>query len=308
MAISRRMLIGIVAAAVAVVVVLLVWKPTVIIYGVQRAGLYASIALPMALILGIVGIVNLAHGEFLMLGAYFVYLFSTNLGVDPMVAMLPAVIVLAILGLLAYKATIQHVLKAPELNQVILTFGLAIIASQTVNLIATTQPRKVSVGYASASASIGELTFGTFDFTYVLAAIVIVVGLMLFLRRTKTGKAALAVGQNPKGAAIVGINVGRTYLVVFSIAVGILGIVATLFAVRYSLFPAVGAPFTMKSLAIVAMAGLGNLTAVVYCAAGLGLAEALINSFPGYGGWAEIVFFALIVIVIMIRSFRGAKR
>ncbi|MFP4484750.1 MAG: branched-chain amino acid ABC transporter permease [Spirochaetaceae bacterium] len=308
MAISRRTLIGITAAAVAVVIVLLVWRPTVLIYGIQRAGLYASIALPMALILGIVGIVNLAHGEFLMLGAYFVYLFSTNLGADPLMAMIPAMVLLFVLGILAYKATIQHVLSAPELNQVILTFGLAIIASETVNLIATTQPRKVSVGYSSASASIGELTFGIFDFTYVLAAIVIVVGLMLFLRRTRLGKAALAVGQNPKGAAIVGINVGRTYLLVFSLAVGILGIIATLFAVRYSLFPAVGAPFTMKSLAIIAMAGLGNLTAVVYCAAGLGLAEAFITSFRGYGGWAEIVFFALIVIVIMVRSFRGAKR
>jgi branched-chain amino acid transport system permease protein len=228
--------------------------------------------------------------------------------VDPLLARVPAALILFVLGMLAYKGAIQHVIDAPELNQVILTFGLAIIASQTVNLIATTQPRKVSAEYASASATVGDLTFGTFDFTYVLAAIVIVVGLMLFLRRTKLGKAALAVGQNPKGAAIVGINVGRTYLLVFSIAVAILGIIATLFAVRYSLFPAVGAPFTMKSLAIVAMAGLGNLSAVVWCALGLGVAEALISSFPGYGGWADIVFFALIVVVIMVRSFRGTKR
>lgn len=308
MAISRRMLIGIVAAAAAVVILLLVWKPTVLIYGVQRAGLYAAIALPMALILGIVGIVNLAHGEFMMLAAYFTYWFSTTLGVDPLLSMIPAALLLFVLGMLAYKATIQHVLDAPELNQVILTFGLAIIASQTINLIATTQPRKVSAEYASASATVGELTFGTFDFTYVVAAIVIVVGLLLFLRRTKLGKAALAVGQNPRGAAIVGINVGKTYLIVFSLAVGILGIIATLFAVRHSLFPAVGAPFTMRSLAIVAMAGLGNLSGVVYSALALGLAEAFITSFPGYGGWAEIVFFALIVIVIMVRSFRGTKR
>jgi branched-chain amino acid transport system permease protein len=302
------MLIGIVAATVAIVVLLLVWKPTVLIYGVQRAGLYAAIALPMALILGIVGIVNLAHGEFMMLAAYFGYLFSTSLGVDPLTAMIPAALVLFVLGVIAYKATIQHVLDAPELNQVILTFGLAIIASQTVNLIATTQPRKVSAEYASASATVGELTFGIFDFTYVAAAVVIVVGLLLFLRRTKLGKAALAVGQNPKGAAIVGINVGRTYLIVFSIAVALLGIIGTLFAIRQPLFPTVGAPYTMRSLAIVAMAGLGNLTAVIWCAIGLAVAEAFISSFPGYGSWAEIVFFALIVIVIMIRSFRGAQR
>jgi branched-chain amino acid transport system permease protein len=291
-------------AAAAVALILLLWKPTALIFGVQRAGLYAAIALPMALIVGIVGIINLAHGQMMMLAAYFVYLFSVTLHVDPLVALIPAAVVLFGLGLLVYKGTIQHVLDAPELNQVILTFGIAIVASETVNLIATTQPRKLSVDYASANMTIGELSFGLFDFTYVLAAIVIVVGLTLFLRRTKLGKAATAAGQNPRGARIVGINVNRTYMIVFGIAVGLLGIIGTLFAVRHSLFPGVGGPYTLKALAIVAMAGLGNLSAVIWCSLGLGVAEAFILSFRGYGGWADIVFFALIIIVIMARSYK----
>jgi branched-chain amino acid transport system permease protein len=84
----------------------------------------------------------------------------------------------------------------------------------------------------------------------------------------------------------------------------LLGIIGTLFAVRHSLFPAVGGPYTLKALAIVAMAGLGNLSAVVWCSLGLGVAEAFILSFRGYGGWADIVFFALIIIVIMARSYK----
>jgi len=293
--------------AIAVAVVLLLWKPTALIFGVQRAGLYASIALPMALIVGIVGIINLAHGQMMMLAAYFVYIFSVSLNVDPLLALVPATIVLFGLGILVYKGTIQHVLNAPELNQVILTFGIAIVLSQTVNLIATSQPRKVSVDYASASMTVGELSFGVFDFTYVIAAIMIVVGLMLFLRKTKLGKAAVAAGQNPRGARIVGINVGRTYMIVFGIAVALLGIIGTLFAVRHSLFPGVGGPYTLKALAIVAMAGLGNLSSVVWCSLGLGVAEAFILSFRGYGGWADIVFFALIIIVIMARSYKRSR-
>jgi branched-chain amino acid transport system permease protein len=161
------------------------------------------------------------------------------------------------------------------------------------------------VGYASASASIGSFTFGTFAFVYVAAAIIILVGLLLFLKRTRTGQAALAVGQNPRGAKLVGINVDRTYLLIFSISIALVGgVMGGLFLTRHSIFPLVGSSFTMKSFCLIAMAGVGNLTGVLWCSLGLGLAEAFIMSFKGYGGWADMVFFALIIIVIIVRSYQ----
>jgi len=291
-------------ACIIVAVILAIWKPSVLIYGSQRAGLYASIAIPMALILGVVGIINLAHGQFMMLGAYLAYWISVSTGADPLVAMVPVFLAMFVVGMLTYRGCIKYVLKAPELNQLLLTFGLAMILEQLANLLWTSQPVKAHVGYASASASIGSFTFGTFDFVNVAMAIAILIALLLFLKRTRTGQAALAVGQNPRGAKLVGINIDRTYLLIFSISIAIVGALGALFLTRHSIFPLVGGTYTLKSFCLVAMAGIGNLTGVLWCSLGLGLAEAFIMSFKGYGGWADMVFFALIIIVIIVRSYQ----
>jgi branched-chain amino acid transport system permease protein len=295
------------ALGVVVVVALLFWKPAALIYGVQRAGLYAAVAIPMALVLGIVHIVNLSHGEFMMVAAYLAYFAARLLGLDPFIALVPVAIVMAAFGLVVYLLTIKHALKAPELNQLILTFGLGIALSQTVNLMFTSQSWKLSLDYVTASATIGDLSFGVFDFVYAGVAIMLAVGLKLFLTRTRFGKAALAVGQNPRGAAIVGINVDRTYAIVFALAVGLVGAVGSVFLTKQAIFPLVGGPYTMKSFCLVAMAGVGNIVGVLFCSLALGLSESIINSIRGYAGWSNIVFFAIIIGTILVRSFRERK-
>ncbi len=286
---------------------IILWRPTILIYGIQRAGLYAAIALPMALVLGIVHIVNLAHGELLMIGAYLTYFVCSTFGMDPLVAMLPVSAVMFLLGMVVYKVTIKHTLKAPELNQLILTFGLAMVFGQSVNLIATSQPRTLSVDYVSTSLTFGKLTFGVYDFIFPVAALLILGGLLFFLRKTRVGKAAQAVGQNPKGAEIVGIDVDKIYLIIFSLSTALVGIMGSLYLTKQSIFPLVGGPYTMKSFALVAMAGIGNLPGVLFASLILGVAETFLLSFRGYGGWSNIVFFAFIIIVILIRSHKGKQ-
>jgi branched-chain amino acid transport system permease protein len=283
-------------------IILAIWKPHVLVEGLQRACVYAVIALPMALILGIVGIINLAHGDFMMLGAYFAYFLNVYTGMDPLVAIFPALLAFFIIGMMSYRAIIKYVLGAPELNQLLLTFGLAMVMEQLANLLWTSRPVKLPLAYVSASATIGSFTFGTFEFIYVGAAIIVLLGLLLFLKRTSTGQAALAVGQNPRGAKLVGIHVDRTYLLIFSLSVALVGAIGAIFMTRHSIFPLVGAPFTMKSFCLIAMAGIGNLMGIFWCSLVLGLAENFVLSFRGYAGWADILFFALIVLVIMVRS------
>lgn len=308
MRLKRSLLVwSVVSVAAAVAIVL--WKPTVLVNGVQRAGLYAAVAIPMALVLGIVHIVNLAHGELMMLAAYLSYFVANGLlHLDPIVAMVPVAVVMAGFGFVLYKATIKHALKAPELNQLILTFGIAIAFSKAINLAFTSQSWKLALPYVSASATIGEVSFGVFPFVFVALAILLAAGLRLFLTRTRTGKAALAVGQNPRGAAIVGIDVDRTYGIVFSLAVGLVGLVGSLFLTRQAIFPGVGGPYTMKSFCLVAMAGVGNITGILYCSLALGVAEAVISAVRRYAGWSDIVFFAIIIVTILVRSYRERKR
>jgi len=306
MALKRRTAIFVVLGIVAAVAVAL-WKPTILIYGLQQAGLYASIAIPMGLVLGIVHIVNLAHGEFMMIAAYATYFACRATGMDPLLAIVPSAGVTAVFGYVIYRLTIRRALKSPELNQLILTFGLAITLTQGVNLLFTSQTRKISLEYVSASMSIGELSFGVWPFVFVVVATAMAVGLQLFLKRTITGKAALAVGQNPRGAAIVGIDVDRIYGLVFMIASALIGAMGALFLTRSAIFPGVGAPFTMKSFCLIAMAGIGNIPGILGASILLGLSESFLRAFRGLRGWADIIFFILIITVILGRTIKGRK-
>jgi branched-chain amino acid transport system permease protein len=288
--------------SVVLAILLALWKPHVLVEGFQRACLYALIALPMALVLGIVGIINLAHGDFMMLGAYFAYFLNVYTGIDPLLAVFPALAAFFLIGIGSYRAIVKHVLGAPELNQLLLTFGLAMVIEQLANLLWTSRPVKLPLKYVSSSATLGSFTFGTFEFVYIGAAILVLSGLLLFLKRTSTGQAALAVGQNPRGAKLVGIHVDRIYLLIFSLSIALVGAIGAIFMTRHSIFPLVGAPFTMKSFCLIAMAGIGNLMGVLWCSLILGVAENFVLSLRGYAGWADILFFALIVLVIMVRS------
>lgn len=306
MAVKRRKAIYL-ALGVAVGVALILWKPTVLVYGLQTAGLYAAIAIPMGLVLGIVHIVNLAHGEFMMLASYATYFACKALGMDPLLAIIPTAIVTAIFGWVIFQLTIRRAIRAPELNQLILTFGIAIVFTQVVNLVFTSQTYKIPLDYVSASIDIGDLTFGTWSFVFIAVAIIYAYGLQLFLTKTTTGKAALAVGQNPRGAAIVGIDVNRIYGFVFALAVALVGGMGALFLTKSAIFPSVGSPFTMKSFCLVAMAGVGNIPGILASSILLGVSENFLRAFRGTRDWADIVFFVLIVVVIMSRSLKGRK-
>lgn len=306
MALKRRTAI-LAALGLAAVIAVLLWKPTVLIYGLQAAGLYAAIAIPMGLVLGIVHIVNLAHGEFMMVAAYATYFACKALGMDPLLAILPTAAVTAAFGWIVFQLTIRRALKAPELNQLILTFGIAIAFSQGVNLIFTSQTYKMPLDYVSSSMDIGELTFGTWSFVFIAMAILYAAGLKFFLTKTTTGKAALAVGQNPRGAAIVGIDVYKTYGLVFALAIALVGAMGALFLTKSAIFPTVGSPYTMKSFCLVAMAGVGNIPGILSASILLGLSENFIRAFRATREWADIVFFVLIIVVIMSRSLKGRK-
>jgi branched-chain amino acid transport system permease protein len=304
---NKRNATILVAMITVAAVAILFWRPTVLIYGLQAAGLYASIAIPMGLILGIVHIVNLAHGEFMMLAAYATFMVCQAFGLDPFVAMVPVALVTAAFGFMIYKLTIRQALKSPELNQLILTFGISIAITQLINLSFTSQTRKMSFDYVSASVDIGELSFGIYNFVFVVIAILMVIGLRLYLTKTISGKAALAVGQNPKGASIVGIDVDKTYGFVFALASGMIGMMGALFITRSSIFPGVGGPFTMKSFCLIAMAGVGNIPGILGASVLLGISENFLKAFRATRGWADIVFFVLIITVILGRSIKGKK-
>ncbi len=305
-AVSKKQFLYIGLLVVAAIVIGF-WEPHALIYGIQRGSLYSVIALPLALILGILGVLNLAHGEFLTVGLYASYVMFNSYAIDPLQAVVPVTLLLAVVGIGVYLLTVKHVLKSGHLSQLLITFGISLVLSELIKSIYTTQPRSVFTTYSYSSTRFAGIRFGTYEFLYLLVAVAVLVGLQLFLKKTRLGQATFAVGQNPRGASIVGINVHFVYLFVFGMSIAIVGLASAIMVPRVAIFPGAGTPYTMKSFALSAMAGLGNLNGILLAGLTLGIFEAVVNAIPGGSGWSDVVFFGVLILVIMTRSFREAK-
>ena len=273
-----------------------------------RSGLYSLAAVGLALSVGVIGIVNFAHGEFLMLGAYLGYWLYVSYGIDPLAAIPLGAAAVFALGAAVYRSAIQRVLRAPELNQMLLTFGVSIFLQNLAIILWSGDPRVASVSYKAQAVSVGPFTVGLPQLVVFAIAMTLTLGLYTVLGRTRIGKAMRAVAQNRLGAGLIGIEVERVYLVAFGISTALAGMAGLMITLQLSVSPFIGLLYTLKAFAIIVIAGLGNINGVIYASLVLGLSEAVVEFYvPQGGGWSEGVFFLLILLVLVVRP-RGLFR
>jgi len=276
--------------------------------GLLQSGIYALVASGLALSVGVVGIVNFAHGACLMFGAFLAWAASASLGVDPLLSL--PVVALAVFGVgaLTYRVSIRHVLLAPELNQMLLTFGLGILLQNLALMLLGGNTRTVSTPYQASSLQLGALTVGGPKAVAFAFALALLGTLYFVLYRTTLGRQMRAVAQNRRGAQLIGINVDRVYMLAFGVSCGLAAVAGVLVSVLLFASPTVGLVFALKAFAIIVMAGLGNLTGVLWASVLLGVSEALVQTYvPGGGGWSDAVFFLMIFGTLVLRSFRGNR-
>ena len=279
-----------------------------LVSGVLASGLYALVSVGLALAIGVIGIVNFAHGEFFMVGAFLAYQLFVSFGFDPVVSLLFVAPILFVLGAVIYQSSIRYVLKAPELNQMLLTFGIGIILQNLALVIWGGDPRSISnvpyrsVGYQLAGVSIGVVPFASF-----LLSVALVGGLYYMLIRTPAGRAMRAVSQNRMGASLIGLEVNRIYLLAFALSAALAGLGGVMIAVIQSPTPTVGFAFTLKAFAIVVLAGLGNIRGILWASLLVALAESMVATLiPDGDALRNAVFFAIIFVVLIVRSRRLA--
>lgn len=282
-----------------------------LINGVMLGGFYAVMVLGFSVIWGVMGVINLAHGEFVMLGAYITWVLNKSYGWDPFLAIAVVFPVMFLLGFILQRILINRLVERPHLISLLVTFGLGIIFANMVKLIYTADPR-VTETVLSGAWRFGNVTFPITKTYILLSALIIMVALYTFLQKTRIGKSIRAAAQNKEAARIVGIEIGQVYAITFGLCIGLTGIAGVLISPTQAIFPFMGAPLTLKAFAITAMSGLGSIPGALFGGIVLGLVEVFIGTYvPGVGTNLGIISsFVLLVLVLVTRPqglFGGLK-
>jgi branched-chain amino acid transport system permease protein len=266
--------------------------------GLFVGALYALVASGLSLMFGVMRVINLAHGEFLMLGGYATYFLSTGLGLNPIVAMVLAMPVLFLFGMLIQRGLIERVVGQPELSSLLLTFGISIVIWNLAQVSFTTNLRGIT--YLAEPVRIFGAYFAGNSLLILVVSAILALGLFLFLKFSSWGQAIRAVSQNPEMAQVCGIDVRVIRMVSFGIGTALAAAAGALVAVNYTIFPAVGQHYILKAFAIVILGGLGSVLGAFIGAIILGLVE----SFGTYYLNAQVallIAYSLIVVLLVVR-------
>lgn len=283
----------------------------VLISGILLGGLYALIGLGMSLIMGVMKIINLAHGELMMVGMYITFWAFTIGKIDPYVSLLIVIPALFVLGAMLQKWLIAPVMEAESIlpeNQVLLTVGIGLVLSNLALLAFTADYRSVPVSYASKTiywdVKMGGQTISlSFSFPMLVAfAIALALGgaLFLFLGYTDLGRMIRATAQDARAASLMGVNTKRITYITFGLGSALVGAAGALLAPVYYLFPQIGGPFTLKAFIITVLGGLGNVAGAVLGGVVLGLAESLGSVYVSLGYKDAFGFIIFVLVLIFL--------
>lgn len=282
-----------------------------LINGILIGGLYAVMMLGFSVIWGVMGVINLAHGEFLMVGAYMTWVLNKQYGWEPFATLLIVMPIMFILGYITQKLLINRILEKPHLLVLLVTYGLGIAIASTVKLIYTANPRITTTRF-SGFWEFGDVVLPVTKSLVLVAAIIMMIALYLFLQKTRFGKSIRAAAQSKEAARMVGIEIDRVYAVTFGICIALTGAAGMLISPLGAINPFMGTAWTLKAFAITALAGLGNIPGALMGGMLLGLVENLLATFvPTVGSGIGIISsFALLVVVLVTRPqglFGGLK-
>jgi branched-chain amino acid transport system permease protein len=245
-----------------------------LVNGLLAGGILALVALGFSLVWGIMNIINLAHGAFVMLGAYVTYQLFTSFHVDPLLSIPVSFAVLFALGYLLQRYVINWVARAPMLTTFLLTFGLSLLIVNVVLLVYGGDRRGVSTWYSGASVSFAGITVPYAKLDPLIIALVITGLMYLWLTRTRTGRAIRATSMDIGAAQLSGVRVAEIYAIVFGLGAGLAGVAGTLLSLSYPLNPSMGDPFLIKAFVVCVLGGLGSVEGALIGGLTYGIIEA----------------------------------
>jgi branched-chain amino acid transport system permease protein len=267
--------------------------------GLTSSGIYILVALGLTLVLSIMNIVQLAHGEVYMIGSYLVYYFAVKVGVNFYAAIIIAIIATGILGVILERVFLRPFRARPD-SAMVLTAGLILVFQNVVLAIATGTPKNYKTPYEGDVLSAGGVTLSVERLVIIVVAFVLIAGLFLYMRYTKNGQAMMAVSQDREGAALQGISVDRLSAIAMFMGCGLAGIAGGLVGSLFSLLPTMGGNVLMKGIAVIILGGLGSIPGTVVGGLIVGLLDGLIPLVTTQYA-ASLIGFVIVILILIFR-------
>lgn len=270
---------------------------TPVLMGIMLGGLYALIAYGLSLVFGVMRLINLAHGDLVILGSYFAYAILTLLGMDPLIGLLISMPVMFAIGFLIQKYLMSRAFAISSEAPLIIAFGISLILQNANQIAWTPLSRALNTTYAQKSFFIGDLQLPLiylFDF---LAGIIVMLLLHGFLKLTYLGRAIKAASQDRRAARLMGINTNRVYGYAFAIAMASAAIAGVFLGLTFPFTPASGTSFLTIAFGTVIIGGLGSMVGTLIGGILLGVFQTLGGYF--FGSASQMLIVYLIVLVIL---------
>ena len=272
----------------------------VLFSGLATGGIYALVAVGQALIWGLMGLVNFAHGDMLMVGMYVAYGLWAFAGIDPLASAPIAGLVMFGLGVLVYYLITSKVLKAARYAQIFATFGLAILLRSLAQFIFSPNYKMISNKILDGAVQIGSISIGKAQLVAGVVALILSLALYFLMSKTDLGRAMRATSEDKDIASVMGINSNRMFALAWGIAGACVGIAGGLMTTYLAVHPEVGSLFSLIAFVVVALGGFGSIPGALFAALLIGLVE----SFTGFYVAAVLKYvavFAIYLIVILVR-------
>lgn len=273
-----------------------------VIEGLLVGAIFALTAYGMAMVWGVMKIINLVQGEWVMLGGFLAYTVA-QYGAPPLLDIPVAAIVLFAIGWVVYQTIIFRIVDRDLFTSILATFGLLILFQQLMNQVFGFEVKTLDSGMGSWFMADGLISISQIKVVGFVMAAVIAVILTIFMRRSRMGQAIRATAQDARAARILGIDTDKVYAFTYGLNAAICGAAGAIVVMAFTIHPYQGLIYTVRSFTVVVIAGLGNLPGVIASAFGLGVAE----QYAGFTLGAEYqnaFVFILLVVILVARSFK----
>jgi branched-chain amino acid transport system permease protein len=274
----------------------------ILVLGLALGGVYALMASGLTLIFGVMRIVNLAHPILIIAGAYVSYWLFKLYGVDPILSLPLAALVMFAVGLVLYKLVFAREAANAKYSEmtVLLTFALALCLDGLLGTLFSNTQRVTTPAYATDAIFIGELFIPKGQLYAGIASLVVIGALVAFLRYTRFGYAIRATTQNRAAAQLMGVNVGLVSLITFGIGCALAGAAGALVSFIFSFFPAKHWEWIAVLMSLVVLGGMGKLHGTIVAALLLSVVAAFVGTYFG-STWSLLTFFLALFVILLIR-------